>query len=849
MAHASIGPVLLVVGTRPEGIKMMPLYAAMLRAGMPVQLCATLQHDELLTEVFDLFGITPDYNLNVMRLGQDLFYVTQAILQKTKELFMRVRPSLVIVQGDTTSTMAAALAAFYCNIPVAHIEAGLRTESIDSPFPEEMNRRFVSLLARYHCAPTEHAANRLRAEGIDASAIFCTGNTVVDALRIIRERLATGSLVVRTDIAERVAACQRDNKKIMLLTMHRRESFDGGVERVLHTVKEFLVAHPEVFCFYSFHPNPNVVRVLHASGLTTLPNSYVCEPLVYKDMVYVLQACNWVVTDSGGIQEEAVSLGKRVLITRENTERPEGVWAGLAQIVGTDRARLAAGMHDMAAQEHAATHCTVYGDGYAAEKIVQILAPVYTATQNHYDRVHTPNTIAPASITLYGETMKKLCVLGLGYIGLPTSLIAAEHGFTVIGVDVDAERVRAIMEGNPVIDEPDLFEKLHVVLKTGAFSAHIRPHEADYFIIAVPTPIQDDKTADLSYVYAAADSLVPVLRIGSVVIIESTIPVGATKRVAHYLQEKTGLTLGEQLFVAHCPERVLPGNIVRELIDNARIIGGIDKASMHAAKDMYKVFVRGQLYLTDATTAEMVKLVENSSRDVQLAFAHQVASMAQSVGLNPYEVIELANKHPRVNILQPTCGVGGHCIAVDPWFLVETFPHEARLLKTARDVNDAKPHEVIARIRTAAATWRTTHTKLPTVLLLGVTYKPNVNDVRESPALYIARTLAFDTTMRIRVCEPHLNKTTLTQYVGDCVTTVSDGLQEADIIVYLVAHERFSAIDATATQHKIVIDCCGILHTNRKDTQTQEQFFWPASSVHDHVSPDAASTTIKEYRT
>lgn len=862
-------PVILILGTRPEAIKMVPVYYALKNAGFSVRLCATLQHDQLLMEILDLFHIVPDYNLNVMRPGQDLFYLTQAILQKTKELFVRVKPSLVIVQGDTTSAMAASLAAFYLHIPVAHIEAGLRTGTIQSPFPEEMNRRFIGMLASYHFAPTVTAVASLRAEGVRADALFCVGNTVVDALRLARERFADGSFVARADLVERITACKASGKKIMILTMHRRESFDGGIVRVLNTVAAFLREHPNVFCVYPFHPNPAVIKAVQDSAFALLPNSYVCEPLVYKDMVYLLHACDWVVTDSGGIQEEAVSLCKSVLIIRENTERAEGIWAGLARLVGTDAQLLAQALHELVVKDYTfdQTASSLYGDGYAAEKIARIIATLKIPAVICKDTM-AHNSI-PAIFMSSETTMKKICMIGLGYIGLPTALVASEYGFRVYGVDIDEQRVADIMHGNPVIDEPDLSEKLSLALQSGTFVAQTKPCEADYYIIAVPTPIQHDTTADITAVFAAADALVAVLKPGATVILESTVPVGTTEKLAAYLSEKTGLLVGTQLFVAHCPERVLPGNIVRELIDNARIIGGVDRASVDAAKSLYKAFVKGNLYLTDAPTAEMVKLVENSSRDAQLAFAHQVASMAYAAQLNPYEVIELANKHPRVNILQPTCGVGGHCIAVDPWFLVHSFPNQSDFVRTARVTNDNKPYEVMARIYAAVDQWRAEKitagevAKTPTVLLLGLTYKPDVNDVRESPALMIAQKLLSQArtalpasslrkqgpsihshgdiastidsctplapSLRILVCEPHLNKTVTAKLVGDCVVSMTEGVTQADIVVYLVAHKRFAALDASLVQGKKLLDFCGILHKNRPESNQQEHLFWPAS--------------------
>ncbi|MBU3999552.1 MAG: UDP-N-acetylglucosamine 2-epimerase (non-hydrolyzing), partial [Gammaproteobacteria bacterium] len=299
-------------------------------------------------------------------------------LHKTKEIFQRINPCMVLVQGDTTSTMAAALSAFYLGIPVGHVEAGLRTDDILSPFPEEMNRRVVGTIASLHFAPTAHAAGQLLGEGVDRSKVFCTGNTVVDALRIIRGSIDSGAICVSETISHRVEQCKRNGKKIMLLTAHRRESFQGGIARVLQATKQFLTDHPDVFCFYPYHPNPCVVQAIHDVGLSHLNNIHLCEPLAYKELAYLLLHVDWVMTDSGGIQEEAVSLGKPVLVLREKTERAEGVWSGLATMVGTDSEKIAKHLQNLVDAVHvvAEKEMQVYGDGYAAEKIVNIVAEV-----------------------------------------------------------------------------------------------------------------------------------------------------------------------------------------------------------------------------------------------------------------------------------------------------------------------------------------------------------------------------------------------------------------------------------------------------------------------------------------
>lgn len=841
MAERTESPVLLIIGTRPEGIKMAPVYHALKRAGIPTYVCSTMQHSQLLEEVFELFDIVPDVSLNIMRQGQDLFYVTQAVLQKTKEVFLQVHPALVIVQGDTTSSMAASLAAFYLGIPVAHVEAGLRTDDVSMPFPEEMNRRMVSMVASYHFAPTPGAVANLLVHGVRREKIFCTGNTIVDALQSVKEKIQTKILPIRHDIKERVVQAHLEGKDIGVLTVHRRESFNGPIDVMLQSIKTWISEHPDTIWFYPFHPNPSVINAVRNAGLHSIPNLYLCEPISYKELVYLLDSAAYIVTDSGGIQEEAVSLGKPVLVLREKTERMEGVLVGLARVVGSDPRALAEGL-DWAGsfQKNMSGQIdSVYGDGHAAEKIVAFIQAHYEQLQ---DSVGITVSQKQENRKIKKElSVKKVCVIGLGYIGLPTAIIAAESGYEVIGYDIDAERIEKINSGDPIIHEPEAYEKLQYVLGTQRFSATTLIEPADYFVIAVPTPITENKKADISYVLSAVDALIPVLGIGNTVIIESTIPVGCTQKVATRITQKTGLEVGKDIFLAHCPERVLPGNIFYELIANDRIVGGIDKTSIVPAQEFYDQFVTGHLYVTSAEAAEMVKLVENSSRDVQLAFAHQVGSMADAIGLNPYEVIELANKHPRVNILRPTCGVGGHCIAVDPWFLVESFPQQSELLQAARVVNDSKPQETINHITAAVTEWQKTHNGICRVHVLGVSYKPNVEDVRESPALQIARMLSECHAIELLVTDPHVEPLFLSDEFGDGAMGLADGLSKADIVVFLVAHDRFKLIDRTLLATKQLLDFCGILYESNNASH-DDAAVWPARETVDFFIADQQSS-------
>lgn len=408
---------------------------------------------------------------------------------------------------------------------------------------------------------------------------------------------------------------------------------------------------------------------------------------------------------------------------------------------------------------------------------------------------------------------------------MPTAIIMAKNGFEVTGFDINTERVERINNYDPIIKEPEIFEKLGEVLKAKKFIAMNTIQPAECFVIAVPTPFNTDKTADLSYVWNAASEVARVIKPQNLVILESTVPVGTTDKLAHLIAQKTSLRAGIDFFVAHCPERVLPGKIFHELIHNSRIIGGINTLSTEQARALYSSFVSAQLYLTNAATAEMVKLVENSCRDVQIAFANQIYDMATNALLNPFEVINLANKHPRVNILQPSCGVGGHCISVDPWFLIETFPKQTELLRTARIINDKKPFAVIEKIKKNIAEWQAANQRQCNVLLLGASYKANSDDLRESPALLIAQQLHNNESVLFQICEPNVEQSMLESLVQKKSVELQDGIQKADIIVCLVKHHEFNILQEYT--NKIIIDVCGLLYTPNTNEQNS---LWQRSS-------------------
>ena len=413
--------------------------------------------------------------------------------------------------------------------------------------------------------------------------------------------------------------------------------------------------------------------------------------------------------------------------------------------------------------------------------------------------------------------IKTVCVVGLGYIGLPTAATLASRGIEVIGIDINPRVVEAVNAGQPYFSEPDLDMLLRAATTLGKLRATSRPEPADAFVIAVPTPFHADRSPNLDHIDLAGDAIAPLLVAGNVVILESTSPVGTTARLAKRLARlRPDLRFPParhseplDIHVAHCPERVLPGRMVRELIENERIIGGMTEACAEHAEAVYRVFLQGKVLRTDAATAELVKLVENAYRDVNIAFANELSLICDQLGLNVWHVIELANRHPRVSILQPGAGVGGHCIAVDPWFIVWSAPERTRLIRTAHEVNDAKPNFVVSQIRERAERFNR-----PVVACLGLTYKPDVDDTRESPAIEIASLLAATGRERILVADPNLTglPTELAPLPNLSFCETMEAVRQADIIAVLVAHSPFRKIPREQLMQRVVIDATGLTH-------------------------------------
>ncbi len=394
--------------------------------------------------------------------------------------------------------------------------------------------------------------------------------------------------------------------------------------------------------------------------------------------------------------------------------------------------------------------------------------------------------------------------MGLGYIGLPTAIIAAKHGVEIVGVDINPQVVEMTNAGKLHFIEPGMEEMLQDVVKGGMLHASTTPKVCDAYFMVVPTPFKGDHEPDISYVESATRMVLPLLKEGDLYVIESTSPVGTTDKMADLIFSERPELKGK-LHVAYCPERVLPGNVIYELVHNDRVIGGMDEASTKKAQEFYGQFVKGTLHPTNCKTAEMCKLTENSSRDSQIAFANELSIICDKAGINVWELINLANKHPRVNILQPGCGVGGHCIAVDPYFISSEFPKEARMIAMAREVNNYKADWCAEKVQSAMLRFELENRRKPVVAMMGLAFKPNIDDLRESPAKYIVtKVMQGCNNASILVVEPNIQEHKVFK-----LTNYKEAYEKADIVVFLTGHAPFKELEWRAD--KVILDFCGIM--------------------------------------
>ena len=395
----------------------------------------------------------------------------------------------------------------------------------------------------------------------------------------------------------------------------------------------------------------------------------------------------------------------------------------------------------------------------------------------------------------------EVVTIGLGYIGLPTSVLIASHGTNVLGVDVNQKVVDTINKGKTHIVEPDLDKIVSEAVTRGNLRAATKAITAEVYLIVVPTPFKGNHEPDISFIESATKGIIPLFKKGDLYILESTSPVGTTEKMKDLIYSARPELKGT-LHIAYCPERVLPGNVMYELVHNDRVIGGVNVESTKKAISFYSKYVNGKLHATNSRTAEMCKLVENSSRDVQIAFANELSMICDKADINVRELIKLANKHPRVNILQPSCGVGGHCIAVDPYFIVSEFPNESKIISKAREINSFKPEWCVEKIKNAQLIFKVNNKFEPAIAILGLSFKPNIDDLRESPALYIAKKI-YKESQKCMIVEPNIHN-----HDFFALTDFNNAIDLADIIVVLVKHDEFKSL--IVNENKILIDFCGI---------------------------------------
>ena len=393
--------------------------------------------------------------------------------------------------------------------------------------------------------------------------------------------------------------------------------------------------------------------------------------------------------------------------------------------------------------------------------------------------------------------------MGLGYIGLPTAIIAAKHGIDVVGVDINPKVVETTNQGKLHIIEPGMEEMLQEVIAAGKFKAYTTPQLSDAYFMVVPTPFKGDHEPDVSYVEAATRAVLPLLKEGDLYVIESTSPIGTTEMMADIIFAERP-ELKDKIYIAYCPERVLPGNVIYELVHNDRVIGGLTPASTDKAIEFYSQFVKGELHKTNSRTAEMCKLTENSSRDVQIAFANELSLICDKAGINVWELINLANKHPRVNILQPGCGVGGHCIAVDPYFITADYPAESKIIATARNINNYKSFWCAEKVKSTMLEFELKNGRKPVVAMMGLAFKPNIDDLRESPSkTIVGKVMQMCNNADILIVEPNVE-----EHKTFKLTPYQEAFDKADIVVMLTAHDQFKTLPYD--ESKIILDFCGI---------------------------------------
>ncbi|MDX2367583.1 MAG: UDP-N-acetylglucosamine 2-epimerase (non-hydrolyzing) [Colwellia sp.] len=756
----------IIVGTRPEIIKMAPVIRECQKREIPFFIIHSNQHysKEMDSIFFDELKLpAPHYNLGV---GSGLHSnQTGNILIKMEPILIDEKPDVVLVQGDTNTVLAGALTASKLDIKVGHIEAGLR--SYDRTMPEETNRIMTDHISEYLFAVGPNQQAILAKEGIDNSKIYTVGNTVSDSLFQHLEISADKSTIL-VDLKLK----QRD---YFLVTAHRASNVDvaSNLMELLHLFDEM---HKNYDGTIVWPIHPRTQSKLKEFNIELPSYLQLIPPVGYLDFIQLQKHAKLILTDSGGIQEEACLLGVPSLTLRENTERPEAVEVGASELVGRNAEKAVKAAKKWLSRDSYSWD-NPFGDGHVAEAIIDIVVADNT------EFVEQP-------IVAKNET---LAVIGMGYMGLPISSLLAQAGYSVTGVDLSQQKVDSINKGECPFDEVGMPELVKKVVEQGYLKASTTIPSSQTYLVAVPTPHNgpaEGNSCDRSYVFAAVDAIAKVAKDGQTVIVESTISPKTSLVVEERLKAK-----GLNVDVVHCPERAIPGQTLYELVHNDRIIGASNVKAQQKVKNIYQSFVEGEVFLTDLTTAECVKLVENTSRDVGIAFANELAQVCEELHVNVSEVIKLANRHPRVNVLNPGPGVGGHCIPIDPWFLVEST-QTGDFIRLARKVNDERPLIIADKVISKAQQLSGNN-----IGILGVAYKPNVDDCRETPAEPILQRLASQ-GFNVKYHDEHVST-----WQCERIKCIDKMLEWADVIVIVTGHDSYKTLVANDN----TIDACGVL--------------------------------------
>jgi len=760
----------IIVGTRPEIIKMAPVIRECQKREIPFFIIHSNQHySKEMDSIFfkELELPAPYYNLGV---GSGLHSnQTGNILIKMEPILIEEKPDVVLVQGDTNTVLAGALSASKLDIKVGHIEAGLR--SYDKTMPEETNRIMTDHISQYLFAVGPNQEAILAKEGISSEHIFTVGNTVSDSL--------FQHLDISADKSNILSELNVESGKYFLVTAHRASNVDISAN-LLELLSLFDQLHDKYSQQIVWPIHPRTQSKLKEFNIEIPSYLKLLPPIGYLDFIQLQKHAQLILTDSGGIQEEACLLGVPCITLRENTERPESIEVGANVLVGRDADKALAAADKWLSASNAGENfnwSNPFGDGHVAEAILDIIIADNTE-------------FIEQAIIAKNETIS---VIGMGYMGLPIASLLAQAGYSVTGVDLSKDKVDAINQGECYFDEEGMPALVKKVVTQGFLKASTTIPSSETYLVAVPTPHNGPSkgnSCDRSYVFSAVDAIAEVAKDGQTVIVESTISPQTSLAVEARLKAK-----GLNVDVVHCPERAIPGQTLHELVHNDRIIGASSNVAQQKVQTIYQSFVSGEVFLTDLTTAECVKLVENTSRDVGIAFANELAEVCEELHVDVNEVIALANRHPRVNVLNPGPGVGGHCIPIDPWFLVENT-NSGKFIRLARKVNDERPLIIADKVIQKAQ-----KISGKNIGILGVAYKPNVDDCRETPAEPILKRLESQ-GFTVKYHDEHV-----LNWQCERITNIDEMFEWADILVIVTGHDSYKTLAKT----DYVIDACGVL--------------------------------------